>query len=174
MVGKESGIDVIIEIDAEPQVPFGNHDLFIGVGQSPVTIAFLTAYVSFLQMNVFRRDPQGRGDNVPHQWQPFRRRLFAHIFRNDQMSGIPVDGSPDFRNVPVVEPEHLDVLPGKTLAQMGMAFFYPVGEHIRLVAVFSRQIRILHRCKLLLRQYPGSFPHVTADGHLLGAALFRI
>ena len=49
------------------------------------------------------------------------------------MAAIPIHHGPDFGNVPVIEPEDLDILFGKAPVKVPEAFFNPIGQHLCLV-----------------------------------------
>ena len=79
-------------------------------------------------------------DRGPNHRQPLGRRLLTGVFADDQVPGIPVDHRPDFRDLPVVESEHINFLMPELLAQVLEALFDPFGQHFGLSAVCGFQL----------------------------------
>jgi hypothetical protein len=65
--------------------------------------------------------------------------LSAGIFANHQVTAVPIHHGTNLRYIPVIEPEHINPLFGKSPAQVTEALLDPVGQHNRLPAVFFFQ-----------------------------------
>ena len=105
-----------------------------------VALAVLFARAPLFEVHVFRGHAEGFGHRGAHHRQPLGRRLLAGVFADDQVPGIPVDHRPNFRDLPVVESEHLDILTREMPAQVLEALFDPVGQHFGLFAVCCFQL----------------------------------
>ena len=146
VVGEQARVDIVGRIDQKSQIPFGENDFPVGVVETFVALAILAAGPSLFQVNLFRRHAQGIGDGTAHQGQPFGHGLAPHVLSDHQVPAIPVHHGANFRDVPVIQPEDLDMLPVEAIAQMLESFFHPVGQHLALPMKVFGDVAIVHGC----------------------------
>ena len=146
VVGEQARIDIVGRIDQKSQIPFGKDDFSVGVVETFVAPAILTAGPSLFQVDLFCWHVQGVGDGPAHHGQPFGHRLAPHVLSDHQVPAIPVHHGTNFRNIPVIQPEDLDTLPLEAIAQVLESFFHPVGQHLALPMKVLGDVPIVHRC----------------------------
>ena len=135
VIGEQPGIDVVVEVDEEPEIALAHLDPFADAGEARI----LLAAVARLQMDAVRRHRERFGGRPRHRLQPGQTAgLLPRIFRKDDMSLVPVHRRADLRDVAVVEPESADALPLETRVQPAEVLPQPVGQHRRLLVQLHR------------------------------------
>lgn len=144
VIGKEPGVDIVVEVDVKRHILFGDNDLLIRGVDPLIAHAVTAAGKALLEVDLLHGDIQGRRCRGPHHGQPFGGRLPPRVFSDDQVAGIPVDNCADLGNIPVIQSERLDVLAGISPVQVFEPFFDPVAEHFGLAPIFLRRDVIRH------------------------------
>jgi hypothetical protein len=105
-----------------------------------VSFSLFDAGAPDFEMKVPVRDIQSPCHGFAHQGQPVREGLLPAVFSDHKVTPIPVHHGPDFRDIPVIEPEHLKILSGIPFVQMLKSFFDAIGKHFCLDSGFILDI----------------------------------
>ena len=130
MVGEQSGVDVVVEVDEELQISLAHLDA-LALARQPLV---LLARPPLPEVHALPRDLERIRRRARHRLQPGNSSgLLARILGDDEVPFVPVDRRADLGNVAIVDPERADAPLLEARMQFAKVLPHAVGEHPRLL-----------------------------------------